>query len=530
VPTAAFPAYCGLLASLCLDTASGRSGPASTLRYSGLLRRFGPTLTAVAAGGLFPLGFAPFEYALVAPLSLAVLFLLWLTAGPLPAALLGFWFGIGAFGVGVSWVYVSLHDFGQMPAPLAILAVVIFVLMMSGYIAATGWLQSCCRQHGSAVRLLLVMPACWILGEWLRGWLFSGFPWLYLGYGLIDTPLAALAPAGGVLAVGAAGAVCGAAIMMLVTGPLRDRVLAVCTLVIVGAGVLVLDRIEFVQSTGKPLRIAIIQQNVSLERKWSADNLEAIAQDYLSVSRQVEQADLIVWPEAALPLYYDQIPPAYLTQLRALPADILLGVLERSRNNERTEFFNSALGLGVVDSMYRKQRLVPFGEFLPFRPLFSWVLNYLNIPMSDFAAWPTAQLPMRLAGQPVGVSICYENEFGHLIRKSLPASAVLINLSEEGWFGNSLAPHQRLQMARMRAMESGRALIRASNNGLSALISAKGNLLTVAPQFQPDTVRGSVVPMSGVTPFVRLGNLPILLLSVLVIAGSFLKRFRYRTV
>jgi len=317
---------------------------------------------------------------------------------------------------------------------------------------------------------------------------------------------------------------------MLVTGPLRDRVLAVCTLVIVGAGVLVLDRIEFVQSTGKPLRIAIIQQNVSLERKWSADNLEAIAQDYLSVSRQVEQADLIVWPEAALPLYYDQIPPAYLTQLRVLPADILLGVLERSRNNERTEFFNSALGLGVVDSMYRKQRLVPFGEFLPFRPLFSWVLNYLNIPMSDFAAWPTAQLPMRLAGQPVGVSICYENEFGHLIRKSLPASAVLINLSEEGWFGNSLAPHQRLQMARMRAMESGRALIRASNNGLSALISAKGNLLTVAPQFQPDTVRGSVVPMSGVTPFVRLGNLPILLLSVLVIAGSFLKRFRYRTV
>jgi len=307
-------------------------------------------------------------------------------------------------------------------------------------------------------------------------------------------------------------------------------VLAVCTLVIVGAGVLVLDRIEFVQSTGKPLRIAIIQQNVSLERKWSADNLEAIAQSYLSVSRQVEQADLIVWPEAALPLYYDQIPPAYLTQLRALPADILLGVLERTRNNERTEFFNSALGLGVVDSMYRKQRLVPFGEFLPFRPLFSWVLNYLNIPMSDFAAWPTAQLPMRLAGQPVGVSICYENEFGHLIRKSLPASAVLINLSEEGWFGNSLAPHQRLQMARMRAMESGRALIRASNNGLSALISAKGKLLTVAPQFQPDTVRGSVVPMSGVTPFVRLGNLPILLLSVMVIAGSFLKRFRYRTV
>ena len=136
---------------------------------------------------------------------------------------------------------------------------------------------------------------------------------------------------------------------------------------------------------------------------------------------------------------------------------------------------------------------------------------------------------MRLAGQPVGVSICYENEFGHIIRKSLPASTVLINLSEEGWFGNSLAPHQRLQMARMRAMESGRALIRASNNGLSALISAKGKLLTVAPQFQAATVRGSVVPMVGVTPFVRLGNLPILLLSVLVIAGAFLKRFWYRT-
>ena len=229
---------------------------------------------------------------------------------------------------------------------------------------------------------------------------------------MIDTPLAALAPAGGVLAVGAAGAVCGAALVMLVTGPLRDRALAVCTLFIVGAGVLVLDRIEFVQSTGQSLQIAIIQQNVSLERKWSVHNREAIAQGYLSVSRQVEQADLIVWPEAALPLYHDQISPAYLTQLKALQADILLGVLERTRNNDRTEFFNSALGLGVVDSMYRKQRLVPFGEFLPFRPLFSWVLNYLDIPMSEFVAWPTGQLPMRLAGQPVGVSICYENEFG----------------------------------------------------------------------------------------------------------------------
>ena len=136
---------------------------------------------------------------------------------------------------------------------------------------------------------------------------------------------------------------------------------------------------------------------------------------------------------------------------------------------------------------------------------------------------------MRLAGQPVGVSICYENAFGYLIRKSLPASAVLVNLSEEGWFGNSLAPHQRLQMARMRAMESGRALIRASNNGLSALISAEGKLLTVAAQFQPDTVRGSLIPMAGITPYVRLGNLPIVLLSVLVIAGSFLKRFWCRT-
>jgi len=530
VPTVAFLAYCGLLASLCLDTPGGRSSPASTLSYSGLFKRFSPILTAVAAGSLFPLGFAPFEYALVAPLSLALLFLLWVTASPLRAALLGFWFGIGTFGVGVSWVYISLHDFGQMPALLSILVVVLFVLMMSGYIAATGWLQSCCRQHGSAVRMLLIMPACWVLGEWLRGWLFGGFPWLYLGYGVIDTPLANLAPVGGVLAVGAAGAVCGAAVMMLITGPVRDRMLAVCTLFIVGTGVLVLDRIEFVQSTGQSLRIAIIQQNVSLENKWSAHNLEAIAQGYLSVSRQVEQADLIVWPEAALPLYHDQIPRAYLTQLRALPADILFGVLERTRNNEKKEFFNSALGLSVVDSMYRKQHLVPFGEFLPFRSLFSWVLNYLDIPMSDFAAWPSSQLPMRLAGQPVGVSICYENEFGHLIRKSLPESTLLINLSEEGWFGNSLAPHQRLQMARMRAMESGRALIRASTNGLSALISAKGNLLTVAPQFQPDTVRGSVIPMSGATPFVRVGNVPILLLSVVVIVGSFLKRSRCRPV
>ena len=492
------------------------------MKHRCLVHRIGPPTLALAAGALFPLGFAPFEYVLVAPLALGLLFVLWLSAGYLRAALLGFCFGVGLFSVGVSWVYVSLHQFGGMPPLLAALLVFGFVLIMSVYPAAAGLLQAVGRHRPAAQRMLLLMPACWILCEWLRGFAFSGFPWLYLGYGMIDTPLALLAPFGGVLAGSWLAAIGGAALVLLVTGPGIDRLAAlgaVCAGVLL---ILALGRPGGVTPIGQPIRVTVIQNNVPLDQKWSPDAIGSIAGGYLAASRNSPAADLLIWPEAALPLYLDEIHDGYLMQLRHWPADFLLGVLERRRIGDKIILYNSALGLGESDALYRKQQLVPFGEYLPLRGLFGWVLNYLQIPMTDFTAWPDKQLPMALAGQKVAVSICYEDAFPAVVRQSLPAATVLVNLSEDAWFGDSLAPHQRLQMARMRALESGRPLVRASNNGLSALISADGQVLKSAPQFRQRILHGVIVPMTGETPFVRYGSLPVLGFALLVVVlGSF---------
>ncbi len=487
------------------------------MKHRCLVHRIGPPTLALAAGALFPLGFAPFDYVLVAPLSLGVLFILWLSVGVLGAALLGFCFGIGLFGVGVSWVYISLHSFGGMPPQLAAFLVVGFILIMSVYPAAAGVIQAAGKRRSPALRMLVLMPACWVLCEWLRGVVLSGFPWLYLGYGTIDTPLAVLAPFGGVLAGSWAAAIGGTALVMLVTGPGHDRLAGLAAILAGVFLVLVLGRSEWVTPAGQPIRVTVIQNNVPLNEKWSPNAVKSIVGEYLAASRDAPAADLLIWPEAALPLYLDEIHNDDLMQLRRFPADVLLGVLERRQIKDKIVQYNSALGLGDRDMLYRKQQLVPFGEYLPFRGLFGWVLNYLQIPMSDFTAWPDIQLPMPLAGQKVAVSICYEDAFPAVIRRSLPAATVLVNLSEDAWFGNSLAPHQRLQMARMRALESARPLIRASNNGLSALILADGRVLKSAPQFQQHVLHGLVDPMTGETPFVRFGSLPVLVFALLVV-------------
>ena len=269
---------------------------------------------------------------------------------------------------------------------------------------------------------------------------------------MIDTPLAALAPFGGVLAVSWAAAIGGTALVMVVTGPRHDRLAGFAAILAGVLLVLAFGRTAWVTSAGQLIRVTVIQNNVPLNEKWSLNAVESIVEGYLVASRDSPASDLLIWPEAALPLYLDEIRDDDLMQLRRLPGDVLLGVLERRLIKDKVVLYNSALGLGERDTLYRKQQLVPFGEYLPLRGLFGWVLNYLQIPMSDFTAWSDKQQPMVLAGQKVAVSICYEDAFSAVIRRSLPAATVLVNLSEAARFGDSLAPHQRLQMARMRAL------------------------------------------------------------------------------
>jgi apolipoprotein N-acyltransferase len=489
-----------------------------------LFRRPGrnAALLALLAGTLTPLGFAPFGLFPLALLGPAALFILWDGARPGRAASLGWLYGLGFFGVGVSWVYVSLQVHGNMPVPLAVTAVAIFVAGLALYPAMLGAVQTRFAALPAGWRFALVLPTLWVLFEWIRGWLLTGFPWLALGYSQTDTPLAGLAPWLGVYGVSFAVAV-GAG---LLAAAWRDRhrrwrlFLPLAALPwIVGwlAG-----QVSWVEAVGAPVRVALIQGNVPLAIKWRPEHRDAIVERYLALTERAPAADLYLWPEAAVPDYFDRVAPRLVPPLERLArersADFLLGAVER--DVQTSNYYNTVYAVGRAQGRYRKRHLVPFGEYLPLPGLFGWVLGYLDIPMSNFTPGDDAQAPIRAAGQLIGVSICYEDAFGAEIIRPLPQATLLVNVSEDSWFGDSLAPHQRLQMARMRTLETGRPMARVGNNGPSALIDHRGVVRARSPQFVPYTLVGTVQPTAGATPYVRYGNVPVVALLSLLLAGA----------
>jgi apolipoprotein N-acyltransferase len=269
-----------------------------------------------------------------------------------------------------------------------------------------------------------------------------------------------------------------------------------------------LAELEWVEALGRPLRVALVQGNIPLLVKWSSTERSRVLEVYKNLSSDVE-GELIVWPEAAIPYYADELTPDFWEWLQAHSADFVIGLLERRPEDGRTAFYNSVLTVSEQTSFYRKVHLVPFGEYLPFAPLLGWLLDYLHIPMSDFSSWTEPQKLPRAAGVPLGITICYEDAFPSEIRKALPEAALLVNVSEDAWFGDSLAPHQRLQIARMRALESGRPMLRAANTGPSAVIDHRGRVIHQSAQFVATKLDGVVQPMQGATPYARFGDGPI---------------------
>ncbi|MBI3574969.1 MAG: apolipoprotein N-acyltransferase [Gammaproteobacteria bacterium] len=483
-------------------------------------------MAALGAGALLPLAFAPFDLFPLAFLLPALLFLLWLDVTPTRAAWRGFLFGLGMFGVGVSWVYVSLHDFGHMPAPLAALATALLVAGLALYPALLGFVQArwCNRQRPT--HALLVLPALWVLFEWIRSWFLTGFPWLNLGYSQSDTWLAGYAPWLGVYGVSLVVAIASGLLARSLRAPEKfpRRYLPVLLAIFLGGWLA--GKIEWTEPAGAPLPVALVQGNVPLELKWQPAYRDTILERYRALSEQAGDARLIVWPEAAIPARLDEIDPDYLADLRQRNADFLIGVIER--DNVTRSYYNSVMALGRDAGIYRKQHLVPFGEFLPFPALFRRLLDSLHIPMSDFSTGAADQPPLTAAGQKIGVSVCYEDAFGEEIIRALPAATLLVNVSEDAWFGDSLAPHQRIQIARLRALESGRPMLRAANTGPSVVIRHDGEVIARAPQFEEYVLRAAVEPRQGATPYSRWGNNPVVWLLGGLLAAGFLATRRGR--
>jgi len=468
------------------------------------------------------LGFGPFGLVWAALLSTAALMWLWWDASPARAAWLGFAYGAGLFGFGVSWVYVSIHVYGNMPPWMAVVVVLVFVAILSLYPALVGWVYRRYLARRPLAGALAGLPAAWALAEWVRSWALSGFPWLSLGYSQVDAWLGGWAPVLGVYGVSWLVVLTAAALLVAVRHVGVARWLAV--LLVAGAwlGGLALTQVRWAEPAGDALDVALVQGNVSLDTKWNAGQRPRIMNRYLTLSNNLEDRDLVMWPESALPYFIHEVDDRIWRSMERHPADFVIGLLEQRTDGRRVRTYNSVVAITQREpQIYRKVHLVPFGEYLPLEPLFGWAIDYLEIPMSDFDAWDgNGQGPLRAAGTELGITICYEDAFPEETARPLPAAGVLVNVSEDAWFGDSLGPHQRIQMARMRTLETARPMLRAANTGVSAIIDHRGGITARSEQFVATVVKGTVQPMKGSTPYVRWGNAGIVALSVLLIVFS----------
>jgi apolipoprotein N-acyltransferase len=469
-------------------------------------------LLPLGAGAACVFGFAPF-YAWPVPIvALAALFHVWSRSEtPRQAALSGYAFGLGYFLAGVSWVYVSLHDYGSMPAPLAALATFLFCAFLALYFAAPGWIVA--RLAATPGRRLALAAAATPMLEWVRGWLFTGFPWLNLGTSQVpSSPLAGYAPYLGAYGASLAVAACAALACALVASRAwsRGRVIPLAVLAaIVVAGALGAE-VEWTRPAGPRVQVALLQGNVAQEVKWREEMRVRILDDYRAMIFAA-RARIVIVPETALPAFLDRLPPDYVESLReharASGKEILLGTVERNARGGEVDYYNSVVSLTAAGlPSYRKRHLVPFGEFIP--PGFSWILAVLRIPMSDFARGTPAQPELRAAGIPIGVAICYEDIFGEEVIDALPQAQLLVNVSNDAWFGRSFAADQHLQASQMRALETGRWMVRSTNTGVTAAIDPRGRVVSRLPAFTAGTLVETVEPRSGMTPYARLGNAP----------------------
>ena len=488
-------------------------------------------LVFFAFGAMLTLTFAPFDLYLLMPVLLLPALFTWMVSPPRVAARRTFWFGAGLFLSGTYWLYISIHVFGQAPLWLAVFIMLCLVLIMAAYCGAAGWLISR-LVNGDPRRLLVIAPSGWVAIEWLRGWFLSGFPWLAVGYGQVDSPLAGWAPLVGVYGVSVLTVLTSAALLAALVSAGGQRALLVGLAAlpwIIGAP---LQAVQWTTASGEPLRTTIVQGGVSQDRKWLAEQFQPTLQLYRDATLDHGESDLIVWPEVAVPSTIDRVEN-YLSQLQsdlqAQPKTLLLGILERDR--EARKIYNSVVMLDGGDrQIYRKRHLVPFGEYFPVPDFVREWMRLMSLPYSDMSAGNKKQpLLESLRGEKMAVAICYEDAYGAEQLYALPEASVLINVSNDAWFGDSIAPHQHLQIARMRALEAGRYVVRATNNGVSAFIGPKGELLDTAPQFERATMTTDIRPRDGATPYVRTGNWPIVSLLFLFLAWYARSAWQLRT-
>lgn len=478
-----------------------------------------PLLTAFVLGAMTVLGFAPYYFFPAPMIALVGLFYLWsITPNPFTAFKLGFAFGLGLYLVGIYWIYISLHDFGGMPWWFAGFCTFCLCSFMALFPALVGYFSKKIGYLSWSAAML------WGISDWVRSWIFTGFPWLTLGYSQTPySPLTGYLPIIGVYGLSVITALLAACFTQLIVNrqsakQKRYHIIAITFGLAIG---FILKVAPWTSPHGEPISVSLAQGNIAQEIKWSPNAAESTITQYIEMATGTE-AELIVLPETALPVIASQLDPSikrtFTTHGKLNQSNTIIGMVEY--DPETKAYFNSAISFGADKSQYyRKNHLVPFGEFIPLKNLLGWIYeDWLNIPLSDLSRGGAKQQPMQFNDQKIAVNICYEDVFGEEIISQLPQANLLVNISNDAWYGKSYAAAQHMQFSQARAIETGRMMLRATNTGATAVIDPNGYIVNQLPEHEKGMLHAIAQGYTGSTPYVIWGNWPFIIICFSAIA------------
>lgn len=478
-------------------------------------------IACLAAGAVVPLAFAPFGLFWLAPLSYAALFWAWAGALPRRAFVLGFAHGAAGFLAGMYWIYISVHVFGQAPIVLALFLMFGLVGVLACFVGAAGWLAArFFATHGLGA-WLGTLPALFVLTEWTRGWLFSGFGWLSAGYAQTDSWLAGYAPVLGLAGMSWAVVLSAGSLVAIALGPRRARTVAGAALVVLWIGGYAATGLRWTAPKSGFVSVALVQGAVPQDQKWLPEFFPETLDRYRRLTLAHADNDLVIWPEAAIPALASEVQPYLDDMSRRVTAQggvLLLGAL--TTEGDVAVYNNSLLAMTDPPTLYTKRHLVPFGEYFPVPSFVRGWMRLMSLPYIDAVPGPDGQPPIAAAGERIAVTICYEDVFGAEQLHYFPDATLLVNVSNDAWFGESIAADQHLQIARLRAAEVGRYQLRATNTGITAIIDPRGQVVASLPQFEPGVLESTVQGFTGLTPYARFGNWPVVLGALLVLLAQ----------
>jgi len=482
-------------------------------------------LLLVLAGCLQTLTFSPYNVWWLAPISIALVLMTCLKLDPRGLFRAGWFFGLGLFGSGASWIYVSISEYGNTSAFLAVLMTAAFAAFLALFPALMFWAWGKLAKT-ERWRRLVIFPGVWILGDWVRGWVLTGFPWLYLGTAQVDGPLAGWAPIGGVHGVSFLILATTTALYASLPWFAKRQWLVASGLGFAALlpwllGPLALNSISWTTIGKEPLKVVAVQGNIPQMIKWDPEFLRHQIDSYIDLTGPYWDADLILWPETAIPIPHTQAGPVFerITARLGEQSALITGIpwFGYSTEIEDFTFHNSIMAMGNGNGIYHKQKLVPFGEYVPLQQLLRGMIGFFDLPMSSFTPGGSPQSPLVADGLRIMPFICYEIAYPQFVAFNAHNTDLLLTISNDGWFGNSIGPLQHMEIARMRALETGRYMVRGTNNGLTAIIDNHGQIDTSIPRFEPGVLRGEVYPATGATPFMQAGSWPVITLSIILV-------------